>query len=68
MKSKILIIAEAGINHNGSLKKAKKLVDIAKWAGADIVKFQTFDANEIVTKSAKKANYQNRTIGKKKLQ
>lgn len=68
MKSKILIIAEAGVNHNGSLKKAKKLVDIAKWAGADIVKFQTFDASEIVTRSAKKANYQNRSIGKKKSQ
>ena len=42
MKDKVLIIAEAGVNHNGSLKMAKKLIDAAKFAGADIVKFQTF--------------------------
>jgi N,N'-diacetyllegionaminate synthase len=53
-----LIIAEAGVNHNGSLRLAKKLIDIAKEAGADYVKFQTFKAGNLVSKSAPKANYQ----------
>jgi len=62
MKSKsILIIAEAGVNHNGSLEKAKKLVDVAAEAGADMVKFQTFSADQLVTSSACKAKYQNQT-------
>jgi len=55
---KTIIIAEAGVNHNGNLKKAFKLVDIAKKSGADYVKFQTFIPEEIVTKSAKTAPYQ----------
>lgn len=55
---KTLIIAEAGVNHNGSLDLAKKLVDVAADAGADIVKFQTFKAEQIVTKTAIKAEYQ----------
>ena len=55
---KIFIIAEAGVNHNGSLEVAKKLVDKAKEAGADCVKFQTFKAENVVNKSAKKAKYQ----------
>ena len=55
---KTLIIAEAGVNHNGSLHKAKQLIDIAKLSGADIVKFQTFDPDKLVTKSASKAKYQ----------
>ena len=54
----VIIIAEAGVNHNGSLKTAKKLVDIAKWAGADYIKFQSFDYLKLVTKKAPKANYQ----------
>ena len=59
MKSrKVLIIAEAGVNHNGSIKLAKKLIDVAVKAKADIVKFQTFKAENLVTKNAKKANYQ----------
>lgn len=52
------IIAEAGVNHNGSLEMAKQLVDVAKQAGADAVKFQTFKAENLVTKSAKQADYQ----------
>lgn len=56
--SKVLIIAEAGVNHNGDISLAKKLVDKAFEAGADIVKFQTFKAEYLVTKSAKMADYQ----------
>ena len=63
--NKILIIAEAGVNHNGSLKTAKKLVNIASKSGADIVKFQTFNTNNIVIKSLKKAAYQTKSTGKK---
>lgn len=53
-----LIIAEAGVNHNGSLDKAIELIQIAADCGADIVKFQTFVTEEIVTKKAEKADYQ----------
>lgn len=53
-----LIIAEAGVNHNGSLELAYKLIDKASEAGADVVKFQTFKAKNLVTGSASKANYQ----------
>ena len=54
MKSrKVLIIAEAGVNHNGSIKLAKKLIDVAVKAKADIVKFQTFTAENLVIKNAK---------------
>jgi N,N'-diacetyllegionaminate synthase len=61
MKEKsILIIAEAGVNHNGSLILAKELIDGAVEAGADFVKFQTFTAETLVTKSAEKAEYQKR--------
>lgn len=56
--SRIFIIAEAGVNHNGSLELAKKLVDVAVDAGADAVKFQTFKADQLVSKSAQKAEYQ----------
>lgn len=54
----VLIIAEAGVNHNGSVAMAKELIDIASKAGADIIKFQTFEASKLVTKSAQKARYQ----------
>lgn len=57
-----LIIAEAGVNHNGDFELAKQLVEVAAKAGADIVKFQTFKADKIVSKSAKKAIYQERNI------
>lgn len=56
--NKVLIIAEAGVNHNGSLNLAKKLVDVAFESGADAVKFQTFIAKKLVTPSAEKASYQ----------
>ena len=56
--NKVFIIAEAGVNHNGSLELAKKLVDAAADAGADAVKFQTFKANNLVIKLAQKADYQ----------
>lgn len=57
----IFIIAEAGVNHNGSLELAKKLIDAATDAGADAVKFQTFKADNLVSKSAQKAAYQKQT-------
>ena len=56
--NQVFIIAEAGVNHNGSLSLAKKLVDVAKEAGANAVKFQTFITKELVTKKAQKASYQ----------
>lgn len=56
---KTLIIAEAGVNHNGSLETAKQLIDVAAEAGADYVKFQTFKASKLVTKAAARADYQN---------
>lgn len=62
MKS-VTIIAEAGVNHNGDLSLAKKLVAAAADAKADYVKFQTFKAENLVTKGAKKATYQQRNIG-----
>ncbi|MAF85441.1 MAG: N-acetylneuraminate synthase [Dehalococcoidales bacterium] len=55
------IIAEAGVNHNGDIDLARKLVDAAREAGADAVKFQTFKAETIVTRSAEKAGYQKET-------
>lgn len=60
---KAYIIAEAGVNHNGSLDMAKRLVDVAKIAGADAVKFQTFKAENLVTRSAKQAAYQVDNLG-----
>lgn len=60
-----LIIAEAGVNHNGSLALAKQLIDKAVEAGVDIIKFQTFKSEKLVSKAAKQAEYQQRNIGKK---
>ena len=65
---KTLIIAEAGVNHNGSLIKAKKLIDIAKSAGADVVKFQTFEAEKVAKYNAPKASYQKKTTNKNQSQ
>ena len=60
---KILIIAEAGVNHNGDISIAKELIDVAADSGADLVKFQTFKADSLVTKKAAKAEYQLKTSG-----
>tara|TARA_Y100001970_G_scaffold55808_1_gene70692 strand:- start:22315 stop:23322 length:1008 start_codon:yes stop_codon:yes gene_type:complete len=68
MKRKIFLIAEAGVNHNGNMVMAKKLIDVAKWAGADAVKFQTFSPEEITTKQMGKANYQSKNYKKYKTQ
>lgn len=57
----IFIIAEAGVNHNGSIELAKALIDIAAQSGADAVKFQTFKADKLVSKTAQKASYQKET-------
>lgn len=63
MEHKVVIIAEAGVNHNGDLALAERLVDVASSAGADFVKFQTFSADRLVTRAALKAVYQQETTG-----
>ena len=63
MSNKTLIIAEAGVNHNGDLNLAKQLIDLAAAAGADLVKFQTFTTNRLVTATVKKTEYQQQTTG-----
>ena len=68
MKNRVLIIAEAGVNHNGDLGLAKQLIDVAADAGVDLVKFQTFNADRLVTRTAKKADYQAKTTGSKESQ
>lgn len=65
MGNHVLIIAEAGVNHNGSIDVAKQLIDKAAEAGADIIKFQTFKSEKLVSKSARQAEYQKRNIGSK---
>lgn len=67
-QAKTFIIAEVGVNHNGSLKKALKYIDIAASCGADAVKFQTFDVNLLVTRHAKKADYQINKLDKNETQ
>ena len=67
-KNKVLIIAEAGVNHNGKLLLAKKLVDVAVRAKADIIKFQTFKAENIVTQNLERATYQKKSNKTKQTQ
>ncbi len=64
----VFIIAEAGVNHNGSIKLAKKLIDVAVEAGVDAVKFQTFKAENLVSKNAQKAEYQKERTDKEESQ
>ncbi|MDS1369864.1 N-acetylneuraminate synthase [Aliarcobacter butzleri] len=66
--NKVFIIAEAGVNHNGSSELAKKLIDVASESGADAVKFQTFKAENLVSKNAQKAEYQKQTTDKNESQ
>lgn len=61
--NKVLIIAEAGVNHNGSMDIARQLIDAAADAGADYVKFQTFKTEKLVSTTAKKAEYQKKNMG-----
>lgn len=67
-ESRILIIAEAGVNHNGSIDMAKQLIDVASEAGADIIKFQTFKAENVISKYAAKADYQKKTTAENESQ
>ena len=62
-KKSVFIIAEAGVNHNGSIELAKQLIDVAVDAGVDAVKFQTFKTENLVSKDAQKAKYQKENIG-----
>ena len=68
MSNRVFIIAEAGVNHNGDINLAKKLIDAAAKAGADAVKFQTFKAQNLVSKNAQKASYQKQTTDKNESQ
>ena len=62
MRDSVLIIAEAGVNHNGDIELAKKLIEVAAQAGADFVKFQTFKTENLVSKSAQMADYQQKNL------
>lgn len=66
--TRTLVIAEAGVNHNGSVDTALSLIDVAADAGADIVKFQTFKAKNLVTDTAKMAEYQKNNLGEEQSQ
>ena len=61
-QNKTIIIAEAGVNHNGYIDEAKKLIDVASKAGADYVKFQTFDVDHLILQNTKTAIYQKKNL------
>lgn len=63
LNNSVFIISEAGVNHNGDINIAKKLIDKAKWAGVDAIKFQTFKSEKLVTNYAQMADYQKHNIG-----
>lgn len=63
MTARVFVIAEAGVNHDGSVDDARRMIDVAAEAGADAVKFQTFRADQLVTRRAAKAAYQARNTG-----
>jgi len=65
ISNKVIIIAEAGVNHNGDFENAKKLILAAAESGADYVKFQTFKADKLVSKNAIKADYQKKNTNEK---
>ena len=67
-KGKCYIIAEAGVNHNGNIQLAKRMIDVATKAGVDAIKFQTFKAEDLVTRNADMAEYQTKNTGKKENQ
>ena len=67
-RDKVFIIAEAGVNHNGNIEIAKKLIDIAIGVGANAVKFQTFKAEKVISKFAQKAEYQYKITDKNETQ
>jgi N,N'-diacetyllegionaminate synthase len=61
-RNRTIVIAEAGVNHNGDINIAKKLIDIASKSGADYVKFQTFDVDHLILKNTRTATYQKRNL------
>ena len=63
--NKTIIIAEAGVNHNGNMQLARKLIDVASKAGADYVKFQSFDVDHLILRNTKSAIYQEKKLEKK---
>ena len=64
MENSVLIIAEAGVNHNNDLGLALKLCDAAKEAGADVIKFQTWNTDKVITHHVEQADYQIQNTGK----
>ena len=64
----VFIIAEAGVNHNGNIKTAIRMVDVAKECGVDAIKFQTFNPTSLVSRFAQKAEYQKKKTGRSETQ